>query len=83
MWPSAASLQGLSCSTVMLGYVSAQFVLWALHDALQQLMFTQPGFAPFGTTMVRAQLHARVVTAPWTCLLPSGASPFGKPVSNA
>ena len=54
MWPSAASLQGLSCSTVMLGYVSAQFVLWAMHDALQQLMFTQPGFAPFGTTMVRA-----------------------------
>ena len=51
---------------MMLGYVSAQFVLWAMHDALQQLMFTQPGFAPFGTTMVRALgMHAATWHVIW------------------
>ena len=47
MW----SAQGLSCSTVMLTYIVLQFLLWAVHDGLQQLMFEQPGYAPFGTTM--------------------------------
>lgn len=52
MWglPSSA-LQGLSLSRVMVTYVVLQFLLWAVHDGLQQLMFEQPGFAPFGTTM--------------------------------
>jgi hypothetical protein len=38
-------------SMTMLAYIAAQFVTWAVHDALQQYMFEQPGFEKFGVTM--------------------------------
>jgi len=35
----------------MLLYIAAQFVTWAVHDGIQQLLFEDPAFAPLGLSM--------------------------------
>lgn len=57
---STATVAGFSMT--MIWFICAQFICWAAHDGLQQYMFEQPGFSPYGTTMVREGRGRR----PWT-----------------